>query len=153
NVMNHATAVVAISRGICDRIIRQRGIVADKVHLIHDGFDPDRVRPIPHDQNRFRRERGLDGRIVVQYAGNMGLSHPFDTILAAARQLADDSRFVFQFIGAGPGRALLESAKLELADRLEVLDYQPAERLSEVLSAADIALISQAGGMSELSLP
>jgi glycosyltransferase involved in cell wall biosynthesis len=36
---------------------------------------------------------------------------------------------------------------------MQLLDYQPAEQLAEVLSAADAALISQAEGMAELSLP
>lgn len=153
DIMRRAAAVVPISRGIAERIARTRGIAPQRIRLIRDGFDPDRVRPIPPEQNRFRHEHGLDGKIVIQYAGNMGLSHPFDTILAAAAKLADDPRIVFQFIGAGPGRATLLAAQAHAGPRMQLLAYQPAERLAEVLCAADIALISQAAGMAELSLP
>jgi glycosyltransferase involved in cell wall biosynthesis len=160
-IMRRADAVVAISQGIADRIIYDRRIDPAKVHAIHDGFDIDRVRYIPPERNAFRRECGLADKFVIQYAGNMGLSHPFDTILAAAEQILPDERFVFQFIGAGPGRKTIHTARARLrdrlgdalADRFQLLDYQPAERLPEVLSTADVALISQAPGMSEFSLP
>ena len=164
-IMRRADAVVAISRGIAARIARERGIPPDAVCVIHDGFAPERIRPTPAGapsagagdgppgENPFRRECGLTGRFVVQYAGNMGLSHPFNTILAAARRLADDPAFVFQFIGAGPGRAAIDAAHRDLPERIQLIDYQPAERLPDVLTAADVALISQANGMSDLSLP
>lgn len=153
-IMSTSAAVVAIAQGIAARIRRTRRVPADRVCVIHDGFDPERVRPMEHEHNAFRREQGLEGRFVVQYAGNMGLSHPFETLLAAAKELIrSDERIIFQFIGAGPGRAVLQDAYESLGDRVQVLDYQPAERLAEVLGAADVALISQDARMAELSLP
>lgn len=184
--MRRSAAVVGISRGIVGRIEQTRGLPAGRVRLIHDGFDPDRVRYVPREQNRFMAERGLSGRFVVQYAGNMGRSHPMKPILEAATLLRGDARMLFQFIGVGPGRAEVQAAIEELgragrqtqpiarghrvgsadpafetdstcendsSPLIELLDYQPADRLAEVLSAADIAIISQAAGMAELSLP
>lgn len=196
--MRRSAAVVGISRGIVGRIEQTRGLPAGRVRLIHDGFDPDRVRYVPREQNRFMAERGLSGRFVVQYAGNMGRSHPMKPILEAATLLRGDARMLFQFIGVGPGRADVlaaieegstsatvrpvlrgdaegvvpgaaeptspspswvhegSAATRDLTSRpssIQLLDYQPADRLAEVLSAADIAIISQAAGMAELSLP
>lgn len=158
--MRAAAAVVPISAGIARRIEVTRGLPPGRVRLIYDGFDPKRVRPLPPGAGAFRAECGLSDAFVVQYAGNMGLSHPFETILDAARRLtgggasaARGRRIVFQFIGAGPGRAVIEREKAERPDCIQLLDYQPAERLCEVLAAADVALISQAEGMAELSLP
>ncbi|MEE8169867.1 MAG: glycosyltransferase family 4 protein [Phycisphaerae bacterium] len=151
--MRRSAAVVAISRGTANRIARQRNIEPQQIQLIRDGFDRERVRPVPHRENAFRRQQGLEGKFVVQFAGNMGRSHPLETILDAARGLRGDERMVFQFIGVGPGRSVVESARRELGSRVQLLPYQPAERLSDVLSAADAALISQADGVAEASLP
>lgn len=158
--MRASAAVVPISAGIARRIGQTRGLPPGRVRLIYDGFDPNRVKPLPPGGGAFRAECGLGEAFVVQYAGNMGLSHPFETILEAARRLtaAGDAagrgrRIVFQFIGAGPGRAAIERARAERPVAIQLLDYQPAERLSEVLAGADVALISQAEGMAELSLP
>ena len=157
HAMRRSAAVVAISSGIARRIERTRGI-GGRLRTIFDGYDPLRVRFVPRERNSFAREAGVADRFIVQYAGNMGRSHPLDAILDAAHLLAGDPRFLFQFIGVGPGRDLVEAAIRAAAPRserpaIEVRDYEPAERVAEVLSAADVALISQAEGMAELSLP
>jgi len=151
-IMRQADAVVAISRRIAERIGRTRQIDAARLSFIHDGFDARRVPPA--EPNRFRDECGLTGRFVVQYAGNMGLSHPFETILAAARLLAGDSSIAFQFIGAGPERTRVETQLADPSLRgVDLRGYQPAERLAEVLDTADVALITQEPAMFDLALP
>ncbi|HWL92415.1 MAG TPA: glycosyltransferase family 4 protein [Phycisphaerae bacterium] len=159
--MRKAARVVCIADGINRRIVQTRGLLPGKVATIHDGFDPARLKPPefvqgadssgkPRAPNGFGREFNPGGRFVVQYAGNMGLSHPFETIMAAASRLSMDETVQFQFIGAGPHRAYI-------AERLPangvLIDYQPAERLGEILDAADVCLISQHDDMFDKALP
>ncbi len=146
-VMRDAAAVVTIAERMADRVRVARGVAAT---AIHDGIDPARVSF--SGENRFRREQGLADKFVVQYAGNMGLSHPFETILRAAEALGEDADVVFQFIGAGPGRSAIERAATGRG-RIQLLGYQPAERLAEVLAAADVALISQDPALFDQALP
>ena len=59
-----------------------------------------------HDQpglsrQRFRAAHALTGRFVIMYSGNHSPCHPLDTLLGAARRLADDKDVVFCFIGGG----------------------------------------------------
>lgn len=150
-VMREADAVVTISERMRRHVLDTRGIPADNVRHIADGFDPDRLAF--DGANRFRTEHGLQDKFVVQYAGNMGLSHPFETILGAVRALASDAGIAFQFIGAGPGRERLAAALAAERLPVQLLDYQPAERLGEVLAAADVALITQDARMADLALP
>jgi glycosyltransferase involved in cell wall biosynthesis len=146
--MEEAAAVVAISSCITERIARTRGIEAAKLHTIHDGYDAARLAFT--GSSRFAAEHNPDGKFVVQYAGNMGLSHPLDTIVAAARQLTEDDRVLFQFIGDGPQRRLLEKA---LPPNARIIDYQPADRLGEIMASADMCLISQHEAMYDQALP
>lgn len=103
-------------------------------------------------ENRFRAETNPEGRFVVQYAGNMGLSHPFETIIEGCRLAAAQASgaFCFQFIGDGPQR---EYVRANLPPGGQLLDYQPAERLGEVLATADVCLISQHEDMFDKALP
>ncbi|MFO0973385.1 MAG: glycosyltransferase family 4 protein [Phycisphaerae bacterium] len=149
--MHQAQSIVAISHRMAERIVHHRGLSPAKVECIHDGFDAARLEQAQPDA--FRREHRLEGRFVVQYAGNMGLSHPFDTILGAAAKLSHQPDVAFQLIGAGPARKRVESALRERPLPVQLLDYQPAERLGDLLASADVGLVSQNPAMSELSLP
>ena len=149
-LMDRAARVVCIGRQMADRISRLRNINPDKVVTIHDGFDPSRLEDIDPLPGAFRQECHAGGKFVVQYAGNMGLSHPFETIMAAAAALADEDDIQFQFIGGGPQRSYIHA---HLPRNGLLIDYQPAERLGQVLSAADVSLISQHAEMYDKALP
>ena len=114
---------------------------------LHDGFDPARVGERSPDE--YRRKYNPDGRFVIQYAGNMGLSHPFETIIAAAQELRRDSSVRFQFVGDGPQRAIAESA----IRGTQFIDYQPEESLGDMLAMSDVCLISQHDNLFDLALP
>lgn len=151
SVMRKSAAVVPIATRMAERIVATRGIDAARVRTIHDGIDPARVTGGNGDS--FRGQHELKDKFVVQYAGNMGLSHPFDSILAAAESLKHDSNIIFQFIGAGPGRAAIERSIVERRLPIQLLDFQPAERLADMLAAADICLISQHSSLFDQALP
>jgi glycosyltransferase involved in cell wall biosynthesis len=82
------------------------------------------------------------------YSGNLSSVHPIDTILQAARELRDDSRLAFVFIGDGGARPAVEEAIRR--DRLQnalLLPYQPLAELRFSLSAADVHLVSMGANM------
>lgn len=146
--MQDAAAVVTISTPITERIARTRGIDPAKLHTIHDGYDPARLAF--SGPNTFAAETNPEKKFLVQYAGNMGLSHPMDTILAAAKQMQCDPNVLFQFIGDGHQRAAMSRNLPSIA---AIIDYQPADRLGEVLAAADVCLISQHEAMYDQAMP
>ncbi|MFQ5412788.1 MAG: glycosyltransferase family 4 protein, partial [Phycisphaerae bacterium] len=147
-LMREAACVVSIGQGITDRIARTRKVESQRLRTIHDGFDAARLGST--EENRFRRKYNPDGKFVVQYAGNMGLSHPFGSILTACQALGSEPDLLFQFIGDGPQRAAIRD---RLPPNGQLIDYQPAERLGEVLDAADLCLISQHEAMYDQALP
>lgn len=149
--MRESAAIVTIGRRMAERIVATRGLESARVAYIPDGFDPGRLGGAAPDD--FRREHGLGDRFLVQYAGNMGLSHPFETILEAVRLLAHEPDIAFQFIGAGPGRTRIEAAVAEGKLPVQILDYQAAERLGDVLTAADVGLIVQEASVFDMALP
>lgn len=152
--MRGAAAVVCIARGIEDRLRRTRGLGTPKLLTIHDGYDPARImRPdgMTHDTAPPTAvEDSTDRPLIVQYAGNMGLSHPFGTILDAAKRLAADSRIRFQFIGAGPARGELAG---DLPPNADLVPFQPDDRFAVLLHESDICLVTQHADLFDHALP
>jgi colanic acid biosynthesis glycosyl transferase WcaI len=86
------------------------------------------------------------------YAGNVGLSQSLDLVVDAARKLADRTDVMFVINGGGSGRATLEKAAMGL-DNVRFVDFQPKERLPEVLAAGDIHLVPLRRGLARSSVP
>jgi colanic acid biosynthesis glycosyl transferase WcaI len=152
-----ADAVTVLSDDLRDNLVAKlEGRVADpddRIRVIPNFVDTDRIRPRGRDQpNAYRQEYGLEGRQVVMYAGNVGLSQSLELMVAAARELADRPDVVFVINGGGSGRAPLEQLATGLPN-LRFVDFQPKERLAEVLAAADIHVVPLKRGLARSSVP
>lgn len=103
-------------------------------------------RPAPslaHADNWFRDEHQLQDKFVIMYSGNHGLSTPVETMLDAARQLEDEPRIQFLFVGGGVRKVLIDEAiARDAPPNVRSLPYQPQEHLRYSLSAADLHLVS-----------
>jgi glycosyltransferase involved in cell wall biosynthesis len=145
--------IVAVGRCM-QRRIEARGIAPNKISVIPN-WAPDTVHPVPHDQNTFRRAQGWQGKTAVMYSGNMGLAHPFDIILDAAEQLRDERPdMVFAFVGEGPQKAwIAERVASRGLSNVQMLPFQPKERLAESLSAADVHLVTMQPEVEGLVVP
>jgi glycosyltransferase involved in cell wall biosynthesis len=143
-------AVVSIGRCMASRITA-RGISYARIAIIPNWAPP--IQSLDRGSNPFRRAHGLEGEFVVVYSGNMGLAHDFETVLDAADSLRGQ-RVVFLFIGEGPRRMEVEAAaRLRGIDNIRFLPPQPAEKLSESLSAADAHLVTMRSNLCGLVVP
>jgi glycosyltransferase involved in cell wall biosynthesis len=146
--------VVAVGRCMQERIVENRGLPSEAISVLPN-WPPSSVAPVPHEQNAFRDEHDLEDRFVVMYSGNMGLAHPFDAVLDAAAQLETDRPSIqFLFVGEGPRKAELQAQvdRHELSN-VAFLPFQPRERLSESLSAADLHLVTMQAELEGLVVP
>jgi len=151
-----ADAVTVLSDDLHDNLVAKlQGKVADpddKVRVIPNFVDTDRIRPRDPDAGGYRREQDLVGKRVVMYAGNIGYSQSLDLVLGAARELADRRDVVFVINGGGSARADLEAQAADLPN-VRFVDFQPKERLPEVLAAADIHVVPLRRGLAASSVP
>jgi len=99
-----------------------------------------------------RLEYGLGERFVVMYSGNLGAGHTFDTLLAAARRLADRQDIVFAFVGEGLRRGEVEAAAQALPN-IRLFPLAPRERLAESLAAGDLHVVTMRDGVEGLIVP
>ena len=133
----------------------QRQNVAAKtsrpVRVIPNFVDTATVKPAERE-NSYRREFGLEGKTVVMYAGNIGLSQSLDLVLEAASALSYEPDLVFVINGDGAERGALES-KARGMSNVCFIDMQPFERVAEVYNAADIQLVPLKRGLARSSVP
>jgi colanic acid biosynthesis glycosyl transferase WcaI len=152
----HADAVTVLSDDLRDNLATKLEDRVpdplDRVRVIPNFVDTDRIRPRDPAWGSYRREHDLEGRRVVMYAGNVGFSQSLELMLTAARALADRPDVVFVVNGGGSARAGLEQQAAGLPN-LRFVDFQPKERLPEVLAAADIHVVPLKAGLARSSVP
>jgi len=100
-------------------------------------FDPGR------DGQWFRRQHGLEEKILCIHAGAMGPVNGLDWILAAAASLKEYPRLCFVLIGEGREKdRMRQRVEQEEMGNVLVLDAVPKESLGDVLATADIGLMT-----------
>jgi hypothetical protein len=139
--LQRADCIVALDRFMRQRI-EAKGIAAEKVMVVPPWSHDDSVRFDPAGREEFRSKYELSQKFVVMYSGNHSPCHPLETLLQAAERLSANDEISFCFVGGG-------SEFIKVKDRARnrglrnvlCLPYQPMERLSGSLSAADLHVV------------
>ena len=99
---------------------------------------PDQI--IPREKStRFRAQHGIDGQVVL-YAGNLGYTQGFETLVEAARLSGD--RISLEIVGAGNAADRV----WQLSRGLPNITVRPPVSLDDypaLLASADVQLVIQ----------
>ncbi len=141
-IFNQSAGLVVIGRDMAQLVrkkLNQRTLVP--MTLIPNWADETLLYPVAPAENYFIQQQALAGRFVVQYSGRMGRVHNLEPLIEAAQYL-QDTPVLFQLIGEGAKRDALvaQAAQLGLTN-VHFLPYQPYEKLAQVFSAADLAVV------------
>ncbi len=145
-----ADAVTVLSEDLRANVTAKMGD-AGKVRVIPNFVDTAWISPAERE-NSYRRDYGLEGKTVVMYAGNVGLSQSLDLMLEAARALAHETQVMFVINGGGAALPRLKAQAQGLGN-VRFIDMQPAGRLPELLAAGDIHLVPLKRGLARSSVP
>src|SRR6266850_574574 len=136
--LRHAERIIVLDRFMKQRIIA-KGIPEEKIAVIPPWSHNDSVVYDDAGRTAFRAAHDLSDKYVVMYSGNHSPCHPLDTLLTAARKLADHPNIAFCFVGGGSEyekvKAYAQQYKLS---NILCLPYQPLNELARSLSAADL---------------
>ena len=143
-------AVVNVVLG--ERMAAELGRLAPgaRLHVVPNWADGTAVRPMAPEASALRPEWGLEGKFIVGYSGNLGRVHDCETLLAAARLLAQEHQVMFSFVGGGFHFPRLRAAGLA---NVTVRGYVSEERLGESLAACDIHLVTLLPAFEGLIVP
>ena len=139
------------------RRLLAKGVGAAKMSVIPNFVDTDFMQSQPEvtrKQNTFATTHGLTDKFVVLYAGNIGLTQGFETILAAARQLQTLAGLRFVVVGDGTRRKWLEEQlALQQLDNVLLLAYQPRSVVPQIYATSDLCLVPLKRGTATETFP
>ncbi|MCU1392356.1 MAG: putative glycosyltransferase [Ilumatobacteraceae bacterium] len=142
-------AVTVLSGDLRDNVVAKLpAALADRVRVIPNFVLTEEIRPLDR-MTAYRTELGIGDEPVVLYAGNVGFSQSLELVVAAARELPD---VIFLINGEGSAKAGLVEQVAGLAN-VRVGDYQPLDRLAEVLASGDIHIVPLRAGLGRVSVP
>ncbi|HJV97401.1 MAG TPA: glycosyltransferase family 4 protein, partial [Albitalea sp.] len=151
-VYRRAAAVSVIGAAMAARL-REKGVPDRKIRIIPNFVDVDAITP-GERCNEFSANHGFDGKLVVSYAGNLGLAQGLEVVIEAARLLRDEPRVRFLVVGDGVMRDSLAAAVQESSlDNCIFLPYQPQSKVLDVYAASDLCLVPQAALVAGQAVP
>lgn len=151
-IYRRARVVTVISEWFRRRLL-VKGVPADKLRLISNFVDTGFMQPGPR-HNDFSAAHELDDKFVVLYAGNIGLTQGFETILAAAERLRGLPDLSFVIVGDGTRRDWLEAqiAQNPLPNVI-LLPYQPRSMVPQIYASSDVCLVPLKRGTAQETFP
>jgi len=128
-----------------------KGVPAERRFELRNWADP-RFTSNPDMAEQQGRKWGLTGRTVALYSGNIGRKQGIEILIDTARLLRDRRDIAFVICGEGPNRARLEALACDCPN-VQFHDLQPAGRMGDFLTFADVHLLPQIVGAADLVLP
>ena len=148
----HSDKIIVISQGFKQNIM-EKGVPEEKIEVVSNWIDLDSVHPVERKDNSLISEFGFDpSKFIVVYAGNFGATQGADIVIKAAKELIGEKDIQFVIFGGGP---YYEDAKKEAEGLKNVFIHEllPQERVSEVYSLGDVALITCKAGTGKAGMP
>lgn len=143
-VYSKADHLICVTEGARQNVIG-KGAAPEKVSVLPHWIeekefvlaDPDAARA------RVREQFGWGTKFVAMFAGNIGLVQGLDTVVEAARLLADEDGLLIAIVGDGADKARLVAMVREknVGARLQFIDRQPSENMPALMAGADALLV------------
>jgi colanic acid biosynthesis glycosyl transferase WcaI len=152
--LRKAEATVVIGELMAKRV-EALGAPLVRIHVIPNWCDDTHIQPIAPIENPLRQEWGLGSKFVLGYSGNLGRAHEFDTVLAAAERLRNNTQIVFLMIGGGKRFDELAAIAKErnLDSNFQIIPYQERKMLAYSLGASDAHWLSLNPKLEGLIVP
>jgi colanic acid biosynthesis glycosyl transferase WcaI len=138
-LLQQSDGVVCISDAFVE-YVRNWNIPEHKIHLIENWSPLDEITPMPK-ANAWAQENGVADKFCFMYSGTLGMKHRPELLLALAKYLASTRQATLIVNAAGVGAEWLREQTKDLdPDVFRLQPFQPYERLSEVMGAADVLI-------------
>ena len=143
NAMENADAVIAVSAGMKDAILRAYPRIDDsRVHVVLNGIDPANWYP---DTGTIAEELGVDtSRPVVAFVGRITRQKGVAHLLKAAQLFDDDVQLIL--CAGAPDTEEIAAETRGLVEKLQaqrdgvhwIQDMLPAEKVRQIYTLADV---------------
>ena len=149
-----AERIIVISEDFKKNILA-KGVPEEKIEVVYNWIDIESIKPVEKEKNKLFSELGIDrNKFTVVYAGNMGSAQGVDVILDAAELLKNDPEIQFILFGGGAKfEEIRKEAQRRKLNNLCIFALLPQDRVSEVYSLGNVALITCKKGFGNSAFP
>jgi glycogen synthase len=155
--LHMADRVIAVSQHTKNCIIRDYGVPADKIEVVHNSIEVSDVAPLdPNNAYRYLEVmKGLGYRVVVN-VGRLTVQKGLPNLLRAAQLVIQKNpKTIFLIVGSGEQYyELIELAnELGIGDKVVFTDFQRGKRLRDAYGVGDLFVmpsISEPFGLTPL---
>ncbi len=150
----NADKIIVISQDF-KRNLLEKGVPEEKIEVVYNWVDSNKIAPIKKDDNPLYEEFGID-RVAfnVVYAGNLGNAQNVMLLIDAAKMLKANEKIRFIIFGSG---GMEQELKNEVAsnklDNVKILPLQPVERVPFVYSLGDVCVVACKAGLGGSAMP
>lgn len=146
--------IIVISQDFKKNLM-DKGVDENKIHVISNWIDENKILPINKEDNILFDELNLDkNKFYVVYAGNLGNAQNIEVILNAAKRTENINDIKYIIFGGG----VQEEFYKEMASNMKLKNIkfyplQPYERVSHVYSLGDVSIVSCKEGFGTSAMP
>jgi glycosyltransferase involved in cell wall biosynthesis len=155
--MHIADRVIAVSQHTKNAIVRDYGVPADKIEVVHNSIEPDDLVPLDnHNVYRYLGMMRTQGYRVVVNVGRLTIQKGLPNLLRAAREVvAKNPKTLFLIVGSGEQYYELIDLAAELGIGKNVLftDFQRGQPWRDAYAVADLFVmpsVSEPFGLTPL---
>jgi glycosyltransferase involved in cell wall biosynthesis len=151
-IFAEAHRIYTLSENMKSRILQYASGI--KVHVISNWSAFTGLIPVKKEKNTIIKKDRLNGKFIIQYSGNIGVTHNLETLVEVADKLRNHHDLIFLIIGRGKRSVAIG----DLIDKkgllnCKLLPFRKDEELYESLCAADLAVITLDDRMPDISVP
>ena len=139
-IYTHSDSILVSSKGFINTIV-EKGIKRNKIQFFPQWAEPV-FRPISTSDKKLPDIP--KNSFVIMFAGNIGESQDFDSIIKAAYKLSEHKTIHWVILGSGRKESWVKNEinKLNIEDIFHLMGRYPLEDMPEYYSLADVMLIS-----------
>lgn len=137
------------------RTLAARGVEESRIDVIGNWADTRMIAPVSRERNPLFDEYGLPREaFIALYAGVLGILQNPGVLLDAAAQLSAHADILFVIFGEGALRdAIAARIAAERLTNVRLLPLEPGDRVSEVYSVGDVAVVPLKRGVTDVATP
>jgi colanic acid biosynthesis glycosyl transferase WcaI len=150
-LLRRAAQVIAIHERFKAYLVRELDIDPARITVVRNWSHIDVEE---HSERQALRHRmgWPDDVSVLLHAGNMGAKQGLMNVVTASQLAeADGRKLLFVLMGDGNRRAELEAAGANSC--LQIIDPLPRDDFLDALRAADVLLVNELAGLTEMAVP
>lgn len=136
---------VVIAKSFCDALVLHRDVPEQMTEVVQNWIDGTVIKSIGVD-NTWRAENAIaSDRFVAMFAGTLGLASGVQILVGVAEELRRRGRDDILIVCIGEGlrkESMIRKAKEKQLENLLFLPFQPADRVADMHSAADVMLLT-----------